>query len=90
MGNPASTSTDATFVTHCGSTRTSGYSPSLPLPEKEEQKKSDTPVKKEPEAPKKEESTQKPETKDVTLNSAPSAPEVSCDAEPYLTKSIKL
>lgn len=90
MGNPASTSTDATFVTHCGNTRTSGYSPSLPEKKTEEPKKPDTPIKKEPETPKKEESVQKPETKNITLNSAPSAVEDSCHAEPYLTRSIKL
>lgn len=97
LGN-VSTSTDATFVTHCGSTggaddggpSHSGYSPPLPEKKTEEPKKPDTPMKKEPETPKKEESTQKPETKNITLNSAPSAPVVSCDAEPYLTKSIKL
>jgi hypothetical protein len=89
LGN-VSTSPDATFVTHCGSTggvddggpSHSGYSPPLPEKKTEEQKKPDTPIKKE-------ENTQKSETKNITLNSAPSAPEVSCEAEPYLTKSIK-
>lgn len=45
---------------------------------------------KQPETPTKEENTQKPETKNITLNSATSAPEISCKAEPYLTQSIKL
>lgn len=90
LGN-VSTSSDATFITHCGKTSTnSGYSPSLPPteePKTETPKEPKTPVKETPkETPKKEETVKKEEAPTVTLNSAI---EISCDAEPYLTHSIK-
>ncbi len=96
-----STSEDATFVTHCGSTRQSGYSPSLPLPEEEkpteETSKKNTPTpetkvtetKTETEAPKTEEKAPElsPEKEEkITLNAAV---ESTCEANTYLTKYIK-